>query len=133
MLGAAASEILAACNLSDTVILHNRNWSEGMGSSVRAVVRDLDPIAVHLENALQEGPKARLIVNHQHTSSQVDHALKCSRVSKSEKRALSKNPVRRLRELSESAVLSDNGRRGAERCAPTLSSEASTLPRVSPR
>jgi hypothetical protein len=38
-----------------------------------AIVSHLDPVTIYLENALQECPEARLIVNHQDTSSQVEH------------------------------------------------------------
>jgi hypothetical protein len=53
------------------------------------IVGNLDTVTIDLEDALQECSEARLIVNHQDTSSQVDHALECSRVLKSEKRTLS--------------------------------------------
>lgn len=36
VLGAAAGEVLAVADLGDALVVHNPDWSEGMGSSLRA-------------------------------------------------------------------------------------------------
>ncbi|MBS1821907.1 MAG: nucleotidyltransferase family protein [Acidobacteria bacterium] len=43
VLGALSESIQNQCNLQDTVIVDNREWCEGMGSSLRAGVKALDP------------------------------------------------------------------------------------------
>lgn len=43
VLGALSESIQNQCNLQDTVIVDNREWCEGMGSSLCAGVKALDP------------------------------------------------------------------------------------------
>lgn len=52
VLGAAHSEIIARCQLSDAVPVINDEWQEGMASSIRLGVGTLDSIAKEAEGVL---------------------------------------------------------------------------------
>lgn len=42
VLGAAAGQVLARCEIGDAIVVMNEDWSEGMGSSVRAGLAEAD-------------------------------------------------------------------------------------------